>query len=217
MTMVYGVTRYGAGNQIMEDAPKHNIAGMEYMDNSWAIQLGGLIYDTMYESMPKSTALLRVFEAAGKRIGNLGKELTWVTPNGFNVIQDYSINTKFTMGVPFDGKIIRAIGFDDENQIQIPSKQKSGAAPNIVHSMDAAHLMRVIDNCPGDVVTIHDSFGSVPGNMDNLYRVVRQQFYELYKDNPLPDLLEQLGVSDMHIDYGNYNIEEVLNSEFSFI
>jgi len=217
MTMVYGVTRYGAGNQIMEDAPKHNIAGMEYMDNSWAIQLGGLIYDTMYESMPKSTALLRVFEAAGKRIGNLGKELTWVTPNGFNVIQDYSINTKFTMGVPFDGKIIRAIGFDDENQIQIPSKQKSGAAPNIVHSMDAAHLMRVIDNCPGDVVTIHDSFGSTPGNMDNLYRVVREQFYQLYKNNPLPDLLEQLGVADMHIDYGNYNIEEVLNSEFSFI
>ena len=217
MTMVYGVTRYGAGNQIIEDSPKHNIAGMEYMDSAWAIQLGNLIYDTMYESMPKSTALLKIFEAAGKRIGNLGKELSWTTPNGFTVIQDYSINTKFTMSVPFDGKLIKAIGFDDENQIQIPSKQKSGAAPNVVHSMDAAHLMRVIDNCPGEIVTIHDSFGTIPGNMSNLFGVVREQFYQLYERNPLPGLLDQLGVSDMHVDYGSYNIEEVLNSEFSFI
>jgi DNA-directed RNA polymerase len=217
MTMVYGVTRYGAGNQIMEDAPKHNITGLEYMDNSWAIQLGNLIYDTMYESMPMSTALLKVFETAGKRIGNLGKELSWTTPNGFIAIQDYSISSKFTREVPFDGKLIRAVGFDDENQIQIPSKQKSGAAPNVVHSMDAAHLMRVIDNCPGDVVTIHDSFGTVPGNMDNLFKVVREQFYELYKVNPLPGLLKQLGVDDLKIEYGNYDIAEVLNSEFSFI
>jgi DNA-directed RNA polymerase len=217
MTMVYGVTRYGAGNQIMEDAPKHNIAGLEFMDNTWAIQLGNLIYNTMYESMPKSTALLKVFETAGKRIGTLGKELTWTTPNGFVVIQDYSISSKFTLGVPFDGQIIKAVGFDDENQIQIPSKQKSGAAPNVVHSLDAAHLMRVIDNCPGDVVTIHDSFGSVPGNMDNLSRVVREQFYSLYKNNPLPGLLDQLGVSDIPIEYGSYDVVEVLNSEFSFL
>ena len=217
MTMVYGVTRYGAGNQIMEDAPKHKIEGLEYMDNLWAIYLGNLIFNTMYESMPKSTALLKIFETAGKRIGNLGKELTWVTPNGFVVVQDYSISSKFCLEVPFDREIVKAVGFDDENKIQMANKQKSGAAPNVVHSLDATHLIQVLKNCPGEIVTIHDSFGTPPGNMDNLFKSVRREFFNLYKHNPLPDLLMQLGVNDMPIEYGSYDISEVLDSEFSFI
>jgi DNA-directed RNA polymerase len=49
--------------------------------------------------------------------------------------------------------------------------QKQAIIPNIIHSMDAAHLILILkevsqpNNKISPVITIHDCFGTLPNNM----------------------------------------------------
>ncbi len=218
MTLVYGVTRFGAGDQVMEDVPKHNIRSLEGMDAKWAIWLGGLIYDTMLEVLPRSTALLRLFRTAGARCGSEGRSLRWHTPIvNFPVVQNYASGkiVKVTTTL-FDEKIVLSLR-DNSILYERLSKQQAGAAPNIVHSLDAAHLMLTAHYSSAPVVSVHDSFGSNAGWMEKLYQDVRSTFVMLYINDPLPKLLEELGIDDLEVSYGNFDVTEVLSGEFCFI
>jgi hypothetical protein len=218
MTMVYGVTRYGSGEQIMEDAPKHGIALLDGMDSAWAIWLGGLVYDTMTEAMPASAKLLNVFEVAGKRKGNVNKSLKWKTPIvNFPVVQDYRLGAVVKKSALFHDDTIVVSLRDPSDKRESPSKQKTGAPPNIVHSMDATHLMLTAEYCKEPLVTVHDSFGTLAGGMEWLYEDVRSTFIMLYYNNPLDDLLKQLGIDDLEVERGSFNILEVKDAEYCFI
>jgi DNA-directed RNA polymerase len=218
MTMVYGVTRYGAGEQIIEDVPKHGIAILEGMDRTWAIWLGQVIYDTMFEAMPTSAALLKLFEIAGKRKGNVNKSLSWRTPLvNFPVVQDYRVNESVTVKTQFYNETLNIKIKDPSVKRESPSKQKTGAPPNIVHSLDAAHLMLTSEFCKEPLVTVHDSFGTLAGGMQQLHSDVRTTFVMLYYDNPLPGLLRQLGIDDLEVKLGNFDMMEVLNAEYCFL
>jgi DNA-directed RNA polymerase len=51
-------------------------------------------------------------------------------------------------------------------------KQSNAIVPNIIHSLDATHLIKLInksgDNKFEPVITIHDCFGTLPNQMDEL-------------------------------------------------
>ncbi len=218
MTMVYGVTRFGSGEQIIEDAPKHGIEYLEGMDQSWAIWLGQLTYDTMFEAMPTSTKLLKLFETAGKRRGNINKSLAWRTPLvNFPVVQDYRVGEFVKVKAHFFNEPLLISVRSPQIKKESPSKQRTGAPPNIVHSLDATHLMLTAEYCPEPLVTVHDSFGTLAGGMERLHEDVRRTFIMLYYDNPLPNLLKQLGISDLEIELGDFNIMEVANAEYCFL
>jgi len=218
MTMVYGVTRFGAGEQIIEDAPKHGIDYLEGMDRAWAIWLGQIVYDTMEQAMPTSVALLKLFETAGKRKGNVGKSLEWNTPIvNFPVVQDYRIGELTKVKAPYYDDTLSLSIRDNNNKRESPSKQKTGAPPNIVHSMDATHLMLTAHYCKEPLVTVHDSFGTLAGGMEQLHEDVRSSFIMLYYNNPLGDLLKQLGIDDLEVKTGNFNILEVAKAEYCFL
>jgi hypothetical protein len=218
MTMVYGVTKHGAGDQVIEDAPKHGIPELEGMEPLWAIWMGSMVYDTMFESMPTSTALLRVFESAGKRIGSVNKSLSWRTPIvNFLVVQDYRVGTLVKAKAHYYGEQLLIPIRDYSELNESPSKQKAGASPNVVHSLDATHLMLTVHHCKEQVVTVHDSFGALAGGMDQLYKDARSTFVMLYYNNPLQSLLKQLGVEDKEVKVGNFDILEVAQAEYCFI
>ena len=96
------------------------------------------------------------------------------------------------------------------------SKQKTGAAPNVVHSLDAVHLTMCIHDADFPVTVVHDSFGSHAGNMDKMFYHVRKKFVELYEAQPLENILEQLHSLDLTPEKGNLNVADVLKSDFAF-
>ena len=110
-------------------------------------------------------------------------------------------------------------------------KAKAAVSPNIIHSMDSAHLLLTVltakANGVEDFFLIHDSFGTVPADTDTMYHSVRHSFVELYQDYCLfTDLKTQVGKQlsydgleklDAEIpDKGNLNLKEVLESEYCF-
>jgi hypothetical protein len=218
MTITYGATPYGMGEQVIDDAPKHGIELLMDMERSWGAYMGQLIHKTAFKYMPRSTGLLTIFETAGRRKGVVGKSLAWKVPKtNFPAIQDYTRGPPVTVTCKFSDTTLKISTYSKEVKVEQPSKQKSGAAPNIVHSLDAAHLTLVVANADYPIVTVHDSFGASPGDMEHLFHHIRAQFVSLYKDNPLPDLLEQIGVPDLEVEYGTLDITEVLKSEFCFL
>ena len=75
-------------------------------------------------------------------------------------------------------------------------KSINASAPNIVHAMDATHLMMTVLECKKrgveSVMVVHDSFAAGIGDMVTLSEALRDTLIELYRDyNLYYDLLSQ--------------------------
>ena len=108
-----------------------------------------------------------------------------------------------------------AICFLEQTQ---PSKRKQsqGAAPNAIHSLDAAHLMLTVYRADFPVTTIHDSFGCLLADMPRLFTLIRETFVELYVADPLTSLMSQIGKDAKEVELGTLDIALVLESEYCF-
>ena len=229
MTLSYGVTRYGLGTQIVEDSKKHGIEKLYYMEHAWAIHLGQMIYDVLKTSMKRPMQLLHLFESAGDKADKNEEFLSWSVPvTNFPVVQHYTEGTTKQIWVqygPPKGEK-QSTGFYENtlrlnvnfHEILKPSKgkQKSGASPNCIHSLDAAHLMLTIHRADFTITTIHDSYGCLLPDMPKLFPLVRKTFVELYKSDPLVYLLAQIGENADDIEIGSLNIKDILKSEYAF-
>lgn len=229
MTLPYGGSAYGLGQQIIDDARKHNISALLYLENSWGAFLGRETHAGCQVALGKPMTLLSVFEQAGKAAEKDARFLSWVTPKvNFPVVQYYVEGTVKKVWVPYGPNegLTRSTGFH-ANSLQLNicfleetqrsrGKQSQGAAPNIIHSLDATHLILTINACNFAVSTVHDSFGCLAADMDVLFRVVREQFVVLYEENPLEGLLTQIGAPPTPLEIGDFDINAVLKSEYCF-
>ena len=225
MTLAYGVSRYGITEQIIDDARKHGIDLLMDMEKGWAHYMGNVLFDTCLEYINKPMQLLELFSTAGIETERRDEFMRWRTP-----VTDFPCSQFYVKGTPkkiyvnygpertgkqSGGAIQVTVPFD-ECPIKARGKQKSGAAPNIIHSLDAAHLTMTVCAADFTVTTIHDSFGCLPNQLEDLKHIVREQFVRLYKENPLGSICRDIGVINT-VAIGELDINTVLDSEFSFI
>ena len=153
--------------------------------------------------MPGPAELMKKFQLAAKRLAKEGKPVTMIAPiTGFKMVQNPRLQTKGTVKVKYTGdnpKIknrnatgvlapkyrIGNIGLDE-------SKAVSSVAPNIVHMYDSQIVAWLLLNAGYDVQTIHDSFGSTPGNAEQLYDDIRTAFVEIFEGDILSEMFNQL-------------------------
>jgi len=229
MTLPYGGTPYGLGEQIIKDASKHGIEILNYMEHRWGAWLGRLIYSSCGSALKRPMQLLKKFEEAGKLAEEDGRFLEWTSQaTGFPCVQYYihgNVRKVWAQyGEPSGPK--KSTGYYEntlqlsvsclEEPVMSPKKQAQGAAPNIIHSLDAAHLSLVVNACDFPVTTVHDSFGCLPEDMDDLYNETRTQFATLYMGDPLGSLMRETGQTLEGLDLGTFSIFEVLESEYAF-
>jgi DNA-directed RNA polymerase len=229
LSLPYGGTPYGLGTQQIKDATKHGIPLLSSMEHLWGAFMGRLVYDTARRFLRKAMLLLDTLEAAGKEADAKGRFLGWLVPvTHFPVVQ-YYVQGKVKKvwvqyGPPRGPKISTGyysntlqLAVSDEND-PVPSsgKQAAGASPNIIHSLDAAHLMITVYRCPFPVTTVHDSFGCLLADMPLLYRTVRGAFADFYHFDPLSAVLEDIGADKSLLEFGNLDIDRILESEYCF-
>ena len=161
--------------------------------------------------------MLTLFKQLAERANNGEKFLQWTVPiTNFPVVQAYEEPKKNTVNVNFMGQRLQLTIQVYENRKLSKKDQISGAAPNVVHSFDAAHLTMVVNKADYPVTMVHDSFGCHAGNMDKLFTLVREQFVEFYESDPLVQLLAQLDAIDLLPERGNLNLNDVMQSDFAF-
>jgi DNA-directed RNA polymerase len=184
----------------------------------WGTMLGKLVYKTCYEKLPGPARMLALFKHLADISNARGEYLSWTVPiTNAPVVQAYRMpvakRTKLTYG---EEELKVQIEAWDEARLN-ESASSTGAAPNIVHSFDAAHLAMVLDSADFPMSVIHDSFGCHAGNMDKLFVLARKEFVEFYEVDPLALLLEELMVPELMPERGNLDISKIMESDYAFL
>lgn len=157
-------------------------------------------------------------KTAGEVIKSGREHIEWVTPSGFHVIQEYRkedcerVNTKL-LGQRIQTHLLKPF---EERQVDL-SKAKTAAAPNLVHSLDAALLHLVFAQWDRPFTVIHDCVLGRSCDMDDMGAAIRDKFVEIYSKPVLKDWAEQLGVPfDDSVMINTLDINDVQNSAYFF-
>ncbi len=195
MTLPYGVTKPGMRDQILKSFPD---AGIE---DDWhlAEYLSTLMWDSIGEVVVAARHAMDWLKDAAKTASSGGHPVSWTTPAGFPVMQDYREVEGKRVSVHLGGKQLNIIVAITGNKLS-GRRQALGIAPNFVHSCDSSHLMLTTvaakTNGICSFAMIHDSFGTHAGNTDVLAAALRAAFIEQYSPDVLgafrDELAEQL-------------------------
>jgi hypothetical protein len=139
----------------------------------------------------------------------------WTTADGFVCDIEYtSIEDSRIRAGAFNAVKAGAVGRIDE------VKTRGAMAPNLVHSVDAAHLRMVVNSVDHDLVTVHDSIGSHAGNFFTTASAIRTQFVAVHEYDILTELCTSMDVKPINFvakrRAGGYNASEALNSTYIF-
>jgi DNA-directed RNA polymerase len=230
MTLPYGGTAYGLGQQQIDDAKKHGIDELLFMEHKWGAYMGRLVYEDCKISLRRPMQLLSVFEEAGRNAEADGRFLSWTVPvTNFPVVQNYTegkVKKIWVQYGPPSGERLSTGYYRNTLQLaicfiedQIPSKgkQAQGASPNAIHSLDAAHLAITCARAEYPITTIHDSFGCLLADMPDLFRLIRHTFLELYNADPLGCIMEEIEGDISNVQFGNLDLSLILDSEYCFV
>ncbi|WP_368177743.1 DNA-directed RNA polymerase [Aeromonas sp. R1-2] len=183
--------------------------------------LAWLIYKAVVETVVVPAQVMEELKKLASLINKADTDVWWTTPLGFRVEQRYR-NKKtgrldsVVKGLSFydptygeEGEAPRVqVSFKYNSDKLDKNKQKGAIAPNVVHSLDATHLMMTVcaahDQGIKHFALIHDSFGTHATNTDQMFRIVREQMVELYKADPLGQIIEDLKGQIMKDDLKNY-------------
>lgn len=217
MTLGYGGTAWGMGDQIISDTKKDADAYFKGMDVSAARWMGSAIHKSCLKHLPGPAAMLGMFQLLAGIANSKGEKLRWTVPGtNFPVVQQYRKAESKRVELEFAGKRLQLnVQFIEEKSLDT-AKQVSAAAPNVIHSFDAAHLVLTVNACKFPCVTVHDSFGCLPGHMTQMSSAVREQFVAFYNLDPLTQLLKQHDALNLKPAIGNLDINLIIEAEFAF-
>lgn len=227
MIVPYAGTQRACRRYIQEQVNKEG--GQEFFKDSLqeAITLyTSVVWEAIGQTIVKGREVMSFLKDISKGILSEfgGNTITWTTPNGFTVKQKITKTHTAAVKTPL-GNTIKERGYIQNQVFQRTEdvnvrKHGTAIAPNLVHSLDACHLQETVNRMSDDVsfAMIHDSFGCHAADAEELNRVLREVFVEMYKDGEyLNRFLDQQGieVSEMP-DKGTLNLNLVLEDEFFF-
>lgn len=186
MTLPYGSTQQSCREYIykfmLEDEPD---AFPKEMRFKLSVFLTPILWESIGEVVVAARRAMDWIQRCASMVGKENKPLVWETPIGFPVWQGRKRVISKQVRTELAGGI--RIRFNtDSDQIDV-QKQRLGAAPNFVHSMDACHLMMTLlkgqEMGIQSFACIHDDFGTHAEDTDKLHTALRWAFVELYSTN----------------------------------
>jgi DNA-directed RNA polymerase len=218
MTYVYGVTKQGLNDSLIEDG----LCDWAEDRFSASRQIGKLIWQGILANITGAAEGMNWLKELAKKANKRNILLEWRTPSGFHVVHPYSgIKSERVMCMASE------VGFMTYNPDGVIRKHKqiNGIAPNTVHSLDAAHLtMTVVAGIALGIthwMMIHDSFGTHACDCDNLVRILKEEFVKLYSIDVLDSLRQQAEAQCQCLmppppEKGTFDLEDVYESEYIF-
>ena len=249
MTYCYSSKVYGFHQQIIDDlmSPleyerlKGEIAVHPFGETAWdqkqaAMYLAQIVFDSVEATIASAKTAMDYFQSVAAALAHEGKPVRWTTPTSFPVHQKYlHFKSKTLKPFLFDA----AVKLPRRSQVTVrqtdgakvdKKKRKAAISPNIIHSLDAAHLLITIDSCQSRGVTdffvIHDSFGCSASDTDVMFSTVRCAFATMYTGYCFFSELDREARSALNDrnntkilpipKKGNLNLDLVRESEYCF-
>ncbi|OON23578.1 DNA-directed RNA polymerase [Opisthorchis viverrini] len=220
MTTVYGVTLYGASEQIrrqlrdLEDFP-----GREWIGPA-GTYLARLTLASIGAIFTSSTEIQAWFGQIAHHISrHLGSRVSWETPLGLPVTQPYMTLpsaltadrfSEFTPSSPFSPPSPTLLGasamevasrvrhnYANYKELPVPNpvKQQNAFPPNFIHSLDSCHMMLTALHCFREGITfasVHDCFWTHAATVNEMNRICREEFIALHSEPILTNFADYL-------------------------
>ena len=222
MTYVYGSTLLSTMDSIALDMasmglePIKDKAGkIVYTLNKLAIPVAKALRKGVEDTVPRCAEIMKYLQTVCRR--SKTQHMQWVTPVGTPVVNWSENQVSKRLFIRSMGVISIVMKYGDGTYNVRAATQ--GVVPNFVHSMDSCHLCMTLNDFSGQVIPIHDSFGTHPSDVPELHKSLRKTFVELYSQYKIEDLLE---VNNIDLEeypvpsQGSLDIQDVNDSRFMF-
>lgn len=217
MTYVYGGTLNSCTEYVFLNMQER---GLESLENYSMFKLAAYVSRHLRKgieaAVPASAECMRFLRSLAAGMPK-DTPMRWVTTVGFPVVQHYAEEdlTRITLsalGVKLNMRV-----FNDD--VMQRSKCINGISPNFTHSCDASHLVSSLDVFEGSMLPIHDSAATHPSDVDEMHKVLRAVFAQIYtQHDPLQSLVD--AVQPYYEDTielparGTLDLNKVRESEF---
>jgi DNA-directed RNA polymerase len=238
MTLAYGSKQYGFKEQVLEDTLKpafraHQKSGLPFPFEGDGFKaasfMAAQIWEAVTATLVKSVEAMQWLQKAAVAVSDVGLPIRWSTPVGFPVMQAYWDIKSQIVKTSLQGKILKVTMGVHVDKLDRKS-QVNGIGANFIHSCDAAHMMlctvRATQEGIHSFAMIHDSFGTLAADTEDLFRIVRESFVEQYEEIDVleefrSEILRQLGTDGGDElpalpARGTLDLQGVLDSRFCF-
>ena len=141
--------------------------------------------------------------------------MAWVTPLGLPVVQPYRESKRKAVTTALQQVVLHEVN----DQPVMKSRQRSAFPPNFVHSLDSTHLLLTARRMTREGLTfaaVHDSYWTHACDIDDMNRMLREEFVDLHSRPILEDLYETLQLRYPEIANAEPNHTEQLDGETNF-
>lgn len=243
MTLAYGSKQYGFKDQLLEDILDPALKAATDADGvidpalfpfggdgyKASVFLAREIWGAVTATLVKSVEAMTWLQKAASTVSSEGLPIRWSSPVGFPVMQAYWDTKDRRIWTSLQGTLIRATMSEYTDTLD-RKKQTNGISPNFVHSCDAAHMMLTTARAEQEGIKsfamIHDSFGTTAAETEDLFRIVRESFVEMYgeidvlgqfRDEIVRQLTEEKAKELPELPaQGSLDLQGVLESRFCF-
>lgn len=182
------------------------------INNKDIFKIAEIINNQIFIVYPSLNNIYNYFIDIAKIMVKLGIPITWFTPNGLKITQHYLKNKEKIISTSLFNKTKKMVIREYFNEID-SRKQSNAIIPNIIHSLDATHLINLINNTTekgfNPIITIHDCFGTHPNKMEELIYLIKKEFILLYSQENFLEKFHSRIIQS--IKDNNYNV--IFNKE----
>jgi len=165
--------------------------------------LTDMIWESISETVSSATECMDWLRKVSDMHVEAGIPVRWTTPTGLLIEQAYRKLSRVTVKTSI-GRVIRQHVIVVDQDALSKVRNRNGISPNIIHSLDAALLMRCVNMLKWQGVDslscIHDSIGVVPADVGKLSLAIRKCAVEMFSE----PILEQ-----MHAEMKSYFPSEI--------
>jgi DNA-directed RNA polymerase len=218
MTVAYSVTQRGMARQIAD--VYRELHELNEPTNAAALYLARVIMAVSKEALQRPAAAMAFIRKLAKKCADKGEVLEWISPTGFPWANRYHEPNVKIVHLESRGEYVRHLVADGFKPGVLKRKSLDGAVPNVVHALDASHLIRVVNAAASDGITsvavVHDSFGCLAPHARALYWIIREELALLYEHDVLAELREAAGSTEPLPSKGSLDTSLVLESKYAF-
>lgn len=221
MTTPYGCTDRGMRDQLIEDG---HCADLDGKPIHTADYMKECIKEALSQTAHKPKEVMAYLQGVAKVLARKDRPLVWTTPVGMRVRQAYYNRSEKRILTLFGES---SLWSEDKKLGLNERKQSLAAAPNFVHSFDAAHLAATVEYANSEYgidafAMIHDSYGTHAARLDDLNKALRLTFVDLYAVDRLSRFADEIAAAHPDVElptlpeFGTFDVREVLEAPFFF-
>ena len=173
-------------DKVMFKVPSVNENENLYLTYKEVFHLAKIMHETLFNYYPALKQLFEYFVSICLAFTKLDIPILWYPPSGLKIQQRYLKTAKAKVSISVGRGKIKTVVLNKKLDKTNTRAQTQAIIPNIIHSMDSAHLILILNkivnqnNLNNPVISIHDCFGTLPNNMISLENLVKLEFINLY-------------------------------------